>query len=80
MRGFPPGSRIILTPDGALHSLNFESLPVPGNTPRYLIQDVTMSIAPSLGLLAGTTVARPSTRRLLLLGDPVVSDTQRSLR
>jgi CHAT domain-containing protein/uncharacterized protein HemY len=71
----PPGSRIILTPDGALHSLNFESLPVPGNTPRYLIQDITMSIAPSLGLLAERPSPAPAGRQLLLLGDPISTDT-----
>jgi CHAT domain-containing protein len=71
----PSGSRIILTPDGALHSLNFESLPVPGNTARYLIQDITMSIAPSLGLLAERPSQAPPGRQLLLLGDPIATDT-----
>jgi CHAT domain-containing protein len=71
----PPGSRIILTPDGALHSLNFESLPIPGDTPRYLIQDVTTSIAPSLGLLAERPPRTAAGRQLLLLGDPIATDT-----
>jgi CHAT domain-containing protein len=70
----PEGSRVILTADGALHSLNFESLPVPGAPPHYLIQDVTITLAPSLALLAGKApVARPA-RRLLLLGAPVSTD------
>ena len=67
----PAGSRVILTPDGALHGLNFESLPIPGDKPRYLIQDVTMALAPSLALLAGRPPDAHPAHRLLLLGDPI---------
>ncbi len=70
----PAGSRVILTPDGALHGLNFESLPLPGGTPRYLIQDVTLSLAPSLALLAGKPPDSHPAHRLLLLGDPITND------
>jgi CHAT domain-containing protein len=70
----PAGSRVILTPDGALHGLNFESLPLPGDTPRYLIQDVTLSLAPSLALLAGKPPDSHPAHRLLLLGDPITND------
>jgi CHAT domain-containing protein/tetratricopeptide (TPR) repeat protein len=70
----PAGSRVILTPDGALHGLNFESLPLPGDTPRYLIQEVTLSLAPSLALLAGKPPDSHPAHRLLLLGDPVTND------
>jgi CHAT domain-containing protein len=70
----PDGSPVILVPDGILHSLNFEALPVPGEPPHYLIQDLIFQIAPSLNA-AGVASAKPSTRRLLLLGD-AVSDTQ----
>ena len=74
----PAGSRVILAADGALHGINLEALPQPpsqpGSAPRYWIEDVTVSIAPSLGLLAGRTPSAPSARRLLLLGDPVTSD------
>jgi CHAT domain-containing protein len=74
----PAGSRVILAADGALHGINLEALPQPpsqpGSAPRYWIEDVTVSIAPSLGLLAGRPSPAPSARRLLLLGDPVASD------
>ncbi len=75
----PAGSHVIVTPDGALHRLNFESLPMPalhveGALPRFLIQDVTLSLAPSLALLAGMPVERHSAHRLLLLGDPLIED------
>jgi CHAT domain-containing protein len=75
----PAGSHVILATDGALHGLNLEALPQPslqpGGTPRYWIEDVTMGIAPSLGLLAERPPHAPATRRLLLLGDPVSADS-----
>jgi CHAT domain-containing protein len=75
----PAGSRVILATDGALHGLNLEALPQPpsqaGGAPRYWIEDVTLGIAPSLGLLAERAPRTPGTHRLLLLGDPVASDS-----
>lgn len=65
----PTGSRVTIAPDGALHSLNFETLPV-GKPPKYWIEDVTLSVAPSLGLLLNSrAAARPQTS-LLAMGDP----------
>lgn len=58
---------IVIQPDGALHQLNFESLPA-GDGTRYWIQDATLSIAPSLALLC-LSASGPH-RRLLLFGDP----------
>ena len=77
-RWIPAGSRVVATLDGPLHGLNLESLPAPpvetGGAPHYWIADVTLAIAPSLGLLAERP-GRPGTpRRLLLLGDPMASD------
>ena len=75
----PAGSRVILAADGALHGLNLEALPQPptqpGGAPRYWIEEVTVGIAPSLGLLAEPRSVTPAARRLLLLGDPVASDS-----
>jgi CHAT domain-containing protein len=75
----PAGSRVILAADGALHGLNLEALPEPpsqpGGMPRYWIEDVTVAIAPSLGLLAEHQSRAPAARRLLLLGDPIASDS-----
>ncbi|HLX41910.1 MAG TPA: CHAT domain-containing tetratricopeptide repeat protein [Bryobacteraceae bacterium] len=64
------GTRLILVPDRALHSLNLETLPDPDDSSRYLIDRVTMSVAPSLGLL--TEAHRPSNKQpsILLIGDP----------
>ena len=75
----PAGSHVILAADGALHGLNLEALPLPpsqpGGMPRYWIEDVTVGIAPSLGLLAERPSRSRAVRRLLLLGDPVASDS-----
>ncbi len=67
----PPGARVTIVPDGVLHSLNFETLPVPGSTPHYWIEDATVSIAPSLGLLLANVDPLPaSLPSLLLIGAP----------
>ena len=78
----PAGSRVVAILDGPLHGLNLESLAQPpsqpGGAPRYWIEDVTVSIAPSLGLLAerpSRAAIESGARRLLLVGDPVASDS-----
>lgn len=70
----PPGTRVILIPDGALHGINFESLPSPHAQSRYWIEDVTLTIAPSLSALSRTAKAAPKAASLLLIGDPVSVD------
>jgi CHAT domain-containing protein/tetratricopeptide (TPR) repeat protein len=73
----PPDSRVILFPDGALNSLNFETLIVPGPAPHYWIQDVTLTTANSLTLLQRSqSIPPPQNARLFLVGDPVSSDEQ----
>src|SRR5262249_38331949 len=69
----PPGSRVVLVADGAMHSLNLEALPVPGEPARYLIQDLTFEIVPSLSA-ATSAPAKLAATGLLLLGDPVFND------
>jgi CHAT domain-containing protein len=69
----PSGTKVILVPDGSLHSLNFETLLVPGERLRYWIDDVTIRVAPSLGLLVSSETSRPRTdglRSALLMGAP----------
>ena len=66
----PPGSTVAIVPDGPLHSLNFEALVVPNPRPHYWIQDVAISVVPSLNLLEIGTASRPAAS-LLLIGDPV---------
>ncbi len=68
----PRGSRVIVVPDGALHRLNLETLPVPGPAPHYWVEDVDLAVAPSMTLLAsagGPRQAAPPS--LLLMGAPV---------
>lgn len=63
-------SRVILLPDRGLHSLNFETLIVPGPKPHYWIEDVTLTTANSLSLLSRTVLSpQPKTTSLLLMGD-----------
>jgi CHAT domain-containing protein len=66
----PGNSRVVVVPSDNLYALNFETLIVPTPEPHYWIEDVTLSTAGSLTLLAGAT-RRPSggKRSLLLLGN-----------
>jgi len=69
------GSQVVLIPDGSLHSLNFETLLVPNPVPHYWIEDVTLSVAPSLGSLQVGRISSARTRSLLLMGDPIMTGT-----
>ena len=69
----PPGSNVIIVPDGPLHQLNFETLIVPGSPPHYWIDDVAVAIAPSLRALGWGALPDERPPRLLLLGDPVLT-------
>jgi CHAT domain-containing protein len=66
----PAGSRVTIVPDGALHSLNFETLPDLDRPSKYWIEDVTLSVAPSLGLLLNSHAPKKSQPSLLAIGDP----------
>jgi len=73
----PGGSRVVLFPDGALNSLNFETLIVPGPAPHYWIEDVTLTTANSLTLLQRSQATPPpQNARLFLVGDAISSDVQ----
>ena len=61
--------RAVIVTDGGLHALNLETLPVPG-TNRYWIEDVELSVAPSLSTLADTPAKVRSKPSLLLIGAP----------
>ncbi len=64
------GGRIILVPDPDLSSLNFETLVVPDPTPHFWIEDVTLTTASSLTLLAkGSAHAQGKENSLLLVGN-----------
>jgi CHAT domain-containing protein len=63
---------IILVADGSLHHLNFETLVSGSPALHYWLQDVTISVAPSLSLLGATQRTRSkSPASLLLIGDSV---------
>ena len=71
----PTGSHVVIVPDGPLHALNMETLPVPSpQSPvpaHYFIDDATVSIAPALGLVAASAPSRvPPSAALLVIGDP----------
>jgi CHAT domain-containing protein/tetratricopeptide (TPR) repeat protein len=63
-------ARVTILPDGNLYGLNFETLIVPGSQPHYWIEDVSVTTASSLTLLASSARQHaPGTKRLLLIGD-----------
>lgn len=64
---------VIIVPDGPLQELNFETLPVPGKS-RYWIEDVEVSVAPSVAMLADSRPASRKARSILVIGDPVPED------
>ena len=66
----PSGARVLLAPDGVLSGLNFESLLMPGSPPRYWIEEVTLSVAPSLRTLRPSGRGTKPNGGLLLVGDP----------
>jgi CHAT domain-containing protein len=80
------GAPVIVLADGILSQLNFETLLVPdatgetqsnANSParmHYLIDDLTLSSAPSLTMLAAARPASSSQEKILLLGNPVSPD------
>ncbi|MGA8026293.1 MAG: CHAT domain-containing tetratricopeptide repeat protein, partial [Bryobacteraceae bacterium] len=71
-----PSRRAVIVPDGSLHNLNFETLPVDKPNPHYWLENVTISIAPSLSILETTQPGQPKIPgSLLLLGDPDAAET-----
>jgi CHAT domain-containing protein/uncharacterized protein HemY len=74
----PKNSRVVILPDGSLHSLNFETLIVSGSKPQdkahYWIEDVTVTTANSLALLARSSASGPpNSGRLLVVGDALAA-------
>ncbi len=68
----PNGSRVIVLPDASISALNFETLIAPEPQPHFWIEDVTLTTASSLTLLAASTVhAVPRETNLLLVGNTV---------
>ena len=65
--------RIVIMPDKHLHALNFETLIVPNPQPHYWIEDVTITTASSIQLLARSSPAG-NRSSLLLVGNPPSAD------
>jgi len=63
--------KIIVFSDGTLSQLNFETLIAPAPRPHYLIEDATISFAPSLQMLASSHHAGSAQRKLLLIGGAI---------
>jgi CHAT domain-containing protein len=73
----PNGSRVTILPDGSLYGLNFETLLAPAPQLHYWIEDVDVSYANSLTLLAAGAARHASpTKKLLLVGDAVSPDAE----
>ncbi len=78
-----PKQPVTILADGILTQLNFETLLVPGPSTytqqgselpakfHYLIDDLTLSAAPSLDLLAAARPDADQGQRILLLGNPI---------
>ena len=63
-------TQVAILPDASLYGLNFETLIVPGETPHYWIEDVSITTASSLTLLAASIMRQTSaTKKLLLIGN-----------
>jgi CHAT domain-containing protein len=63
---------VFIVPDAGLNSLNFETLMPQPN--RYWIEDVNVTNASSLRLMAGVRTLNRLNGRLLLVGDPATPD------
>ncbi len=68
--------QVIVVPDGALHTINLETLPVGEERPHYWLEDAGVAIAPSLSVFSEGSARRGGGRRLLLIGDPKGEDAQ----
>lgn len=68
--------RVTVIPDGPIHLINLESLPVPKPQPHYWLEDVTLSVAPSLTMLTASDPEPAAGDGLLLVGAPDTPDPE----
>jgi CHAT domain-containing protein len=70
----PHDASVVIVPDGALHGVNFETLPVDGPRRHYFIEDAEIQVAPSLALLVAAprrrTAPTSTGHSVLLIGNP----------
>ena len=70
----PRGAHIVIVPDGALHYVNFETLPVYTGPPHYWIEDVTLAVAPSLAIAAAAPAPKAGPHEsALIIGDALAA-------
>lgn len=69
-------ARVTVIPDGPIHLINMESLPVPRPEPHFWLEDVTLSVAPSLTMLTASDPAPAAGEGLLLVGAPDAPDPE----
>ncbi len=62
-------ARVILETDGELARLNLETLPVYGHNKHYWLEEVTLSITPSLSILEARKPVETK-KSALVIGDP----------
>jgi CHAT domain-containing protein/Flp pilus assembly protein TadD len=67
----PKDARVTIIPDGPLHYLAFDTLPVYGSTPHYWVDDVIASITPSVSLVREAFRKPMLNKEALIIGDPV---------
>jgi CHAT domain-containing protein len=67
-------AHVIVIADGALHTLNFETLVAPKPAPHYWIEDAIISSASSLQLLARLDAPKKTAASMLLVGDALEVD------
>ncbi|MEP7340145.1 MAG: CHAT domain-containing protein [Acidobacteriota bacterium] len=80
--------RLVIVPDGALHSVSFSALPLPPQnsaaTPRPMIAEHEVSYAPSASVLSALRQQKASDKpgppKLLVLADPVFSPDDERVR
>jgi CHAT domain-containing protein len=73
----PKASRVTILPDNSLFTLNFEALLVAAPQTHYWIEDVTVTTANSLVLLAASTsVSAMRSKNLLLIGNTVAPNAE----
>jgi len=70
----PANANVVVIPDGPLCDLNFETLIPPGPAPHYWIESATLTISPSLKLLAAEAPRAIEPRSVLAIGGAVQVD------
>jgi CHAT domain-containing protein/tetratricopeptide (TPR) repeat protein len=73
----PKDSKVLIIPDGVLNGLNFETLLTPGpGGSHFWIEDVTIRNANSIRMLSAVKPdASPANKKLLLIGNPIITGT-----